>query len=85
MAKLSASLSNFSSRVEIALLYSFVAVALVLGSLKFRMACERPGPKAKASGAGVTGMASGGGRGADSPRGAVAAAGSTGGAVAATG
>ena len=46
-----------------ALLYSFVAVAPVLGSSKFRTACERPGPKAKA-GAGGAGPAGGGGCGA---------------------
>ena len=46
-----------------ALLYSFVAVAPVLGSSKFRTVCERPGPKAKA-GAGGAGPAGGGGCGA---------------------
>ena len=42
-----------------ALLYSFVAVAPVLGSSKLSTACERPGPKAKA-GAGGAGPAKGG-------------------------
>ena len=62
-AKLSASPSNLVSSGEMALLYSFVAVAPVLGSSKFRTACERPGPKAKA-GAGGAGPAGGGGCGA---------------------
>ena len=42
-----------------ALLYSFVAVAPVLGSSKLSTACEWPGPKAKA-GAGGAGPAGGG-------------------------
>ena len=65
-AKLSASPSNLPSSGEIALLYNFVAVAPVLGSSKFRMAWEHPGPKAKASagGAGPTG----GGVGREAPR-----------------
>ena len=47
-----------------ALLYSFVAVAPVLGSSKLSTACERPGPKAKAGagGAGPAGGGSGAGR-----------------------
>ena len=40
---------ELASRGAIALLYSLVAVALVLGSSKLRMVCECPGPKAKAS------------------------------------
>ena len=55
-AKLSASPSNLPSSGKIALLYSFVAVAPVLGSSKFRTAWERPGPNAKA-GAGGAGPA----------------------------
>ena len=39
-ARLSASPSNFASRGVMALLYSLVAVAPVLGSSKFRTACE---------------------------------------------
>ena len=62
-AKLSSSPSNFSLRGEIALLYSLVAVAPVLGSSKSRMACERHCPNAKAGGAGATGKAGGGGGG----------------------
>ena len=61
-AKLLASPSNLPSSGDIALLYSFVAVALVLGSSKLRMAWERPRPKAKA-GAGGAGPAKGGGCG----------------------
>ena len=73
-AKLSASPSNLVSSGEMALLYSFVAVAPVLGSSKFRTACERPGPKAKA-GAGGAGQAGGGCCGAGRTVGAAAAAG----------
>ena len=54
---------NFSSRGEIALLYSLVAVTTVLGLLKSRMACEHPGPNAKAGGACAAGQAGGGGSG----------------------
>ena len=71
-AKLSASPSNLVSSGEIALLYSFVAAAPVLGSSKFRTAFEHPGPKAK-SGAGGAGTARGGGCGAGRVGGAAAA------------
>ena len=56
------------------MLYSLVAVAPVLVSSKFRAACERPSPKAKAGGAGAAGMAGRGGGGAGSTGGATAAA-----------
>ena len=65
-AKLSASPSNLVSSGEMALLYSFDAVVPVLGSSKFRTACERPGPKAGAGGAGPAG---GGGCGVGRNRG----------------
>ena len=58
-AKLSASPTNLPSSGEIALLYSFVAVAPVLGSSNFRTAWECHGHKAKA-GAGGAGPAGGG-------------------------
>ena len=77
-ARLSASPSNLASRGAIALLYNLVAVAPVLGSSKLRMACERPGPKAKAGGAGG---AKGSGGGAGSTGGGAAAAGCAGGAA----
>ena len=80
-AKLSASLSNFASRGAMALLYSLVAIAPVMGSSKFRMACERPRPKAKAGGAGAAGAAGRGGSGAGSTGGAAAVAGWAGGAA----
>ena len=53
-----------------ALLYSFVAVAPVLGSSKLSTACERPGPKAKAGagGAGPAGGGSGAGRTGGGPQ-----------------
>ena len=62
------------------MLYSLVAVVPVLGSSKFRTACEHPGPKAKAGGVGATGMTGGGGSRART-RGAAAAAAWAGGAV----
>ena len=74
-ARLSTSLSNFTSRGAMALLYSLVAVAPVLGSSKLRMACERPGRKAKAGAASAAGGTGRGGSGAGSTRGAAAAAG----------
>ena len=64
-----------------ALLYSLVAVAQVLGSSQFRTACEHPGPKAKAGGAGATGGTGRGCGGAGSTGGAAAAAGWAGGAA----
>ena len=62
-------------------MYSLVAVAPVLGSLKSRMACERPGPTATIGGAGAAGMAGGGSGGVGSTRGAVVEAGWAGGAA----
>ena len=56
--------SNFASSGKIALLYSLVAVAPVLGSSKLRTVCECPGPNAKAGGAGAAGTTGGGGGGA---------------------
>ena len=58
-----------------------MAVALVLGSSKFRTACECPGPHAKAGGAGAAGIAGGGGSGVGSTRGDTAATGWAGGAA----
>ena len=71
---MSASSSNLPSSGEIALLYSFVTVAPVLGSSKFRTAWEHPGPNVNA-GAGSAGPAGGGGCGAERAGGAAAAAG----------
>ena len=86
-AKLSASPSNFSLSGEKALLYSLVPIAPALGSSKSRMACEHPGPTAKAGGAataggaGAAGNASRGGRGAGRTGGAAVAAAWAGGAA----
>ena len=68
-------------RGEIALLYSLVAVAPELGSSKFRMTSECPGPKAKAGGAGTAGMASRGSSGAGRTGGAAVAVAWAGGAA----